>query len=493
MLFSHLVLCILGLGLASSDTANDLPKDPASNHSTLLRKGLTSAPDPEESSAASWPIIVPLTRQLVPVTNKVGTMVSYKSAFFGTISLGEDSSQTFEMVFDTGSSQVIVPSSKCKSEACLKHRRFDRASSSSAVDIEANGDKVTDEHDRDTVVVGFGTGQVVGEFVKETMCLGRGADNNAHCTEDLKLISATEMSDKPFASFTFDGVVGLALPVGAVHPTFSFLHMLSSSGAPHPQMGIFVDGRNGPNSEISFGGVNTRRLRSPLQWAKVMYPEHGHWQIPLKGIRVGGVAVDLCGNEECKAIVDTGTSHLGVPSSIHASLQQSLTSRHSFGSIQDCRESTEMPEVEIDLGEFTLTLGAQEYLKRVPVLASNFNQSVAGNQDGICWPQIMKLNLGPPMGPNTFILGEPVLRKYYSAFDWVENKVGFALSSQLEEDQEEVISLVQVRVTLRRSRKKVSFAVEMEMTSLAPCDLESNGFIPGSPLNAQLHSARMIA
>lgn len=510
MFSSHLVLCICCVGFVASSPAN-LPKQPASDHTNLLkakakqvlkamsntrssslrRRSVSLSPKVERDQGM-WPIVVPLTRQLVPVTNKMGMTVSYKSAFYGTISLGDDQSQEFSMVFDTGSSQVIVPSSKCQSEACVKHRRFHRASSKSAVDIDSDGTEVADNQDRDTVSVGFGTGQVVGEFIKETACLGLGSGTNrwdhAHCMKDLKLISATEMSDKPFASFTFDGVIGLGLPEGAINPSFSFLHMLSShpAGIKDPHVGFYVDGRNGGNSEISFGGVNTKRLKSPLQWSKVLSPENGHWAIALKAVRVGGVALDVCGEEGCKAIVDTGTSHLGVPSSIHASLQQSLANRHPFQSIEDCRDSTG-PDLELDLGEFSIKLSAKEYSKRLPQPYGNQTGSGgSGPQEGICWPQIMRLGLQQPYGHNLFLLGEPVMRKYYTAFDWVEKKVGFALSSPLEEEDEEIISLVQVQVTLRRIPAKVSFGIEMTVTSLTPCSPVDTGFIDYSSFGAEM-------
>lgn len=505
-----LVLRICCIGLVASETATDLPatnhthlqkevisdfpKEPTGNHTNLLKtRTKFVGPQPQgEGSQGFWPIVVPLTRQLVPVTNKGGVTVSYKSAFFGTISLGAEQPQEFSMVFDTGSSQVIVPSSKCQSAACIKHRRFDRATSTSAVDIDADGTEVADNEDRDTVSVGFGTGQVVGEFIKETACLGLGSNTNrwdsTHCMKDLKLISATEMSDKPFASFTFDGVIGLGLPEGAINPSFSFLHMLSShpSGIRNPHVGFYVDGRNGGNSEISFGGVNAKRIKSDLHWSNVISPENGHWAIPLKAIRVGGVALDICGDEGCKAIVDTGTSHLGVPSSIHASLQQSLANRHPFQSIEDCRDSTG-PDLELDLGEFSLMLSAREYSKRLPQPIGNHSENGGlGPQEGVCWPQIMRLGVQPPYGHNLFLLGEPVMRKYYTAFDWVEKKVGFALSSQLEVEQEEVISLVQIQVTLRRSPTKVSLGMQMKVTSLTPCSAVDSRFIEDSSFDALL-------
>jgi len=45
-----------------------------------------------------------------------------------------------------------------------------------------------------------------------------------------------------------------------------------------------------------------------------------------------------------------------------------------------------------------------------------------------CHPTFMPFDLPEPLGPKLFILGEPVLRKYYTVYDWEVKRVGFGLA-----------------------------------------------------------------
>ena len=46
-----------------------------------------------------------------------------------------------------------------------------------------------------------------------------------------------------------------------------------------------------------------------------------------------------------------------------------------------------------------------------------------------CSDRLRSINFLAPLGPNLFVLGEPVLHKYYAVFDWQAQEVGFGLSS----------------------------------------------------------------
>merc|ERR1719217_1178113 len=143
----------------------------------------------EEESADTVPGLrtVPLQKQYVPVM-KGNKTIAYKTAYFGEIQAGTPS-QTFTVVFDTGSGHVILPRTSCRSEACAKHRRYDRSSSSSAVDIKYDGSVLSaNDKERDQVVVSFGTGKVTGEFVQDVICVG---GDSADCV-NLRVVLATE-------------------------------------------------------------------------------------------------------------------------------------------------------------------------------------------------------------------------------------------------------------------------------------------------------------
>jgi len=396
---------------------------------------------------------LPLTKQVVPVKRN-NVVVSHKTTYFGTIQLGLPA-QEFAVVFDTGSGHVIVPSKNCKSEACLTHRRYDPKKSSSGAEIDADGSLVQEGDERDQVTVGFGAGEVMGEFAKDVLCLGSAANGTGiGCVKTMKLIQAIEMSDNPFASFAFDGVVGLGLSALSFQPEYSFLNMLGTSGRlAQPHVGLFLAHNDDEESEISFGGLSPERLQSPLSWTSVHQPELGYWQINIKGIRLGGKPIenyqDFCSDDECKAIVDSGTSHFGVPVPLLAPLNEALTTKHTGNGTIDCRAVT-APDIEVDLGEFKLTLSTKDYARRMPFLVQN-----GADGERICRPRLMRVAL-PQLGPKLFILGEVVLKRYYTVFDWGEKRVGFGLSSQEKQD---VLMLMQAFTRLGRRPAKTSTKV----------------------------------
>lgn len=400
---------------------------------------------------------VPLTKQVVPVKRN-NMVVSHKTTYFGNIQLGTPSKE-FSVVFDTGSGHVIVPSKNCKSEACLTHRQYDPKKSTTGVEIDADGSPVEEGAERDAVTVGFGAGEVMGEFAQDTLCLGLDEGSGVGCVKGMKLIQAVEMSDNPFASFAFDGVIGLGLSALSFQPEYSFLGMIGSQGhLDNPHVGLFLAHNDDEESEISFGGHSPERLQSPLSWTPVHQPELGYWQINIKGISVGGKAFDFCDGDACKAIVDSGTSHFGVPVPLLAPLQEALTTKHNVTSNDtiDCR-TVVAPDIDVDLGHFKLTLSTKDYARRLP-----FDITNGVGSERVCRPRLMRVAL-PQLGPKLFILGEVVLKRYYTVYDWGQKRVGFGLSAQEKQD---VLLLMQSFTRLKRRPARVAVDAQHDAVML---------------------------
>merc|ERR1740121_3096960 len=88
--------------------------------------------------------------------DKAGMKVVHKTAYYGKIAVGTPR-QTFTVVFDTGSGNLMLPSTWCKSHACTMHHRFNRKASTTAEDIEEDGSSSKPGAPRDQITVTFGT------------------------------------------------------------------------------------------------------------------------------------------------------------------------------------------------------------------------------------------------------------------------------------------------------------------------------------------------
>lgn len=416
-----------------------------------------------DSSDAGNPFLMPLRRESTPVY-RGGEVVSFKTSYSGELNLGiGEELQRFRVVFDTGSGHVVVPSINCFSETCLAHKRYNIAQSSSAVAINMNGSNVIPGKPRDQVTIGFGTGKVVGRFIRETVCLGAGQHSaDEHPAEhgpcvEMYAVTAIDMTPQPFASFKFDGIVGLGLGALSLSSSFSFFNMMSAAfskdraiDVDDPSMnrfGVFLAESTEAPSEIAFGGYNPKRILEPLQWAPVAMPEYGYWQVEVHGMRIGNTTLDICKDVVCRGIVDTGTSHLGVPHNIFSDVAMMTTV--ASGDLQDCLLA-EAPDMEIMMDGFSLTLRAEDYMRRLPLSPEvNPGARVAGDDSAFaepdravgadianggktCRPKLMPVNMAPPLGPNLFLLGEPLLKRYYTAFEWKNPRVGFALAAKPE-------------------------------------------------------------
>ncbi|CAK0838456.1 unnamed protein product [Prorocentrum cordatum] len=438
--------------------------------SMITRCSGLSAPSVEVEPAQE-PFLIRLRRELYPVRRK-GKIVSHKASYSGLIHVGAPWAQEFRVVFDTGSGHVVLPSIECRSDACLKHRRYDARVSETSEAIMLDGTAVQPRQNRDQVTIGFGTGKITGEFVRERVCLGPAVpEKDANGTEretgpcvDAQVVAAIEMSNRPFELFDFDGILGLGLSSLAVSKNFSFFNMLAGSRQfAHTHFGVFLtDGDDGEESEIAFGGHNTARLMEPLSWVPMAKPEMGYWQVSILAVRVDGVLLDMCGDGSCRGILDSGTSHLGIPSHHNAEVSDLLT-RAADPTVEDCRY-TAAPVVQIELQDFNLTLYPENYMRKLPLeedVMADANVGVSptsykensgkeapetwteGADDApagnlLCTPKLLPVTWPEPIGPNLFILGEPVLHRYYAVFDWDNLRAGFARARHARHARQEL-------------------------------------------------------
>merc|ERR1719420_1444412 len=256
------------------------------------------------------------------------TKIVHKTAYYGEVQVGSPR-QAFVVVFDTGSGNLMVPSTYCQSSACTMHQRFNRAQSTTAKDIQADGSHAVKGAPRDQITVTFGTGEISGVFIQDDVCIGTLCSN-------IRFVAATDETDDPFTSFKFDGVLGLALPEMSQGPEFNFMTRLMGNRAlKKPMFSVFLSDSDTEDSEITFGDIKGQHMASDMFWQPVSR-DSGYWQVQINDITINNKKQSLC--SDCQVAVDTGTSQLAGPTDVINELSSRLNVK------KDCSNYDALPD-----------------------------------------------------------------------------------------------------------------------------------------------------
>ncbi|CAO2607411.1 Pgc, partial [Lemmus lemmus] len=142
--------------------------------------------------------------------------------YFGEISIGTPP-QNFLVLFDTGSSNLWVPSVYCQSEACTTHTCFNPNKSS------------TYYTEGQTFFLQYSTGSLTGFFGYDTLTVqGIKVPNQEFG------LSENE-SGTNFVYADFDGIMGLAFPgLSAGGATTAMQGLLKEGGLSKPLFGVYL-------------------------------------------------------------------------------------------------------------------------------------------------------------------------------------------------------------------------------------------------------------
>jgi len=349
---------------------------------------------------------ISLQKRLVKTAEKTaestGVKAIHKMAYYGNVDVGTPP-QPFQVVFDTGSGNLIVPGSECSSKACTMHKRWDFSRSTTAERVNCDGQPVSLGEVADQITITFGTGEITGDCFNDNICLGSACSVGS-------LIVSTEESAQPFASFGFDGVLGLARASMAQGDSFCMMERLGRDRALHePIFAVFLSDSEREESEVTFGGFKQDHMASDLFWVPVEQSS-GYWEVQISDITFDTQPKGLC--EECKVAVDTGTSMLAGPTDVIKKLSMQLNVK------SDCSNYETLPKLGFIVGGRILDLSPKEYVNKV---------------GGSCSVTLMSLDVPPPKGP-LFIFGIPFLQKYYTVYDHANAKVGFAVAKHVGEE-----------------------------------------------------------
>eukprot|EP00607_Mallomonas_marina_P007470 CAMPEP_0182416780 /NCGR_PEP_ID=MMETSP1167-20130531/1133_1 /TAXON_ID=2988 /ORGANISM="Mallomonas Sp, Strain CCMP3275" /LENGTH=538 /DNA_ID=CAMNT_0024589841 /DNA_START=118 /DNA_END=1734 /DNA_ORIENTATION=+ len=332
------------------------------------------------------------------------------SEYIGKLSIGTPP-QELSVIFDTGSSDIWVPSKRC--EICAKHKRFDDASSSTFRKPVGEWGDVRGFH------ISYGSGAVSGTVAEDVVHIGPFSLPNS-------TIGMADTMDSEIAEFDMDGICGLAFPGLARMTIPTVMELLKISYPDVPNIfAIFLSSQpNNPDSHsiLTFGGFDLSLVGPNATWMYTPIVRLGsgmsYWTVNIKTVTVTPefdpnqpvvLSASFCTRRApCVAMVDSGTSGIAIPPEYYDKILAAVTAGHT------CKEKV---CVGSTLSTFPTILVTLEPDNVFPLLPSDYVECTTWNQ---CF---IRFQLS---SSSIWILGDAFIQAYYTVFDAQNMRLGFA-------------------------------------------------------------------
>ena len=228
----------------------------------------------------------------------------------------------------------------------------------------------------------YASGRIQGELGLEIIYIDQ------YHIENIEIGLVITEIGQVFELLPFSGIIGIS---PSKYPT-SFLYQLAKQ-TNVTVISISLSDDLSHLGYISFLNTLPRNINKTLST--------DYWEIELVKFFIGDY--DICKEFlPCKAVIDTGTSVISLPSYSFIQIQKKYKVK------SNCDNANALPNIEIGIGKNTFLIPWHEYI---------------AYDQGSCSLAFMKLDVPQPIGP-FFILGGTFLRKVILYLDIINMEIG---------------------------------------------------------------------
>jgi len=315
--------------------------------------------------------------------------------YVGNITIGTPG-QPFIIILDTGSANLWIPDTTCKS--CKKKEKF---TSSQSTTYKANGQKFS---------IQYGTGAASGFLGVDTVTF---IGNGQNLVVPTTTFGQATKIDTDLQQDVADGILGLAFQTLAVDNVVPpLVNAINQNLLDNPYFTVYLQEKgaadNVPGGVFTYGGMDATNCGSLIAWQPLSSATY--FQFKMASISVGSYS----SSKGWDVISDTGTSFLGGPQAITDALGQAVGATYNdfYGAyFIDCNATPPPLTIKIGANSYTLTE------KQMIVDAGN----------GQCYWAMFPFDFGG-MGP-AWILGDPWIRQYCNTYDLGGKRIGFSAAN----------------------------------------------------------------
>ncbi|GAA5892131.1 hypothetical protein JCM8208_001443 [Rhodotorula glutinis] len=319
----------------------------------------------------------------VPLTDYQETL------WAGSLTIGTPA-KSFLIDFDTGSSDLWVPSASCTSAPCAPHQKYSPSSSSTSKFVAKGG-----------LMISYGDGSTTsGDVYTDTVTIGGLTATNQ------KMGAATTLSSS-WADDPEDGLMGMAYQsLSSLNSPPVFQTLVSQGKVSSPSFSFKL---SSSGAELFLGGMNANNFVSgTTTYAPVI--QQAYWTVAGQ-VLVNGKQVTSVGT--ISSVIDTGTTLVVAPTNDAAAFWAAVPNSASYGNGYYTFPCSQTTTVSFRFGGSTVAW---------PMSASSFSLGRVSSTSTRCVGSIV----GQDLGIQGWIVGDAFLKNVYTTFDLGNNRVGFS-------------------------------------------------------------------